>query len=57
MEKATKKIGSIIVAFKPEIGNSGALAFEKQLREYLKQKNLLPLQIQRVFSLEMYRMI
>ena len=54
MEKATKKIGSIIVAFKPEIGNSGALAFEKQLREYLKQKNLLPLQIQKVFSLEMY---
>jgi len=41
MEKATKKIGSIIVAFKPEIGNSGALAFEKQLREYLKQKKFI----------------
>ena len=40
MEKATKKIGSIIVAFKPEIGILGP-SFEKQLREYLKQKKFI----------------
>lgn len=43
IEKNTDKIDQIILAFKPEIGYTGAMAFEKQLMKYLKEKkNISP---------------
>jgi len=38
IEKNTDKIDQIIVAFKPEIGYTGAMAFEKSLNKFLKAK-------------------
>jgi len=43
MEKGTDKIGQFIIGFKPEIGYAGAMAFEKSLRKYIKdKKNISP---------------
>jgi len=36
IEKNTDKIDQIMVAFKPELGYSGAIAFEKTLRDFFK---------------------
>lgn len=38
LEKGNDKIDQIIVAFRPELGHVGALAFEKKLRKFLKEK-------------------
>jgi putative ABC transport system permease protein len=38
LEKNNDKISQIIVSFRPEIGHAGALAFEKQLRLFMKNK-------------------
>ena len=38
IEKNNDKINSIIVSFRPELGYASALAFEKQLRLFLKKK-------------------
>ncbi len=38
LEKSNDKIDQIILAFKPEIGYGGAMAFESQLRRFLKDK-------------------
>lgn len=38
LEKSNDKIDQIIVAFRPELGHTGAMAFEKQLRRFLKEK-------------------
>jgi len=38
LEKGNDKVDQIIVAFKPELGHAGALAFEKELRKFLKEK-------------------
>lgn len=38
LEKGNDKIDQIIVAFRPELGHIGALAFEKKLRKFLKEK-------------------
>ena len=38
LEKGNDKVDQIIVAFRPELGHAGALAFEKELRTYLKDK-------------------
>lgn len=38
LEKNNDKIGSIIVSFRPELGYASAMAFEKQLRLFLKNK-------------------
>lgn len=39
MEKNTDKIDQIILAFKPQIGYSAAMAFEKKLMKFLKDKH------------------
>lgn len=38
LEKSNDKVDQIIIAFKPELGYTGAMAFEKQLRRFLKDK-------------------
>lgn len=38
IEKNTDKIGQIVVAFKEELGYTGAMAFERSLEKYLKDK-------------------
>jgi len=43
MEKGTDKIGQFIIGFKPQIGYAGAMAFEKSLKKYIKdKKNISP---------------
>ena len=46
LEKGNDKLDQIIVAFRPELGHAGALAFEKELRSYLKDKKSIALAIQ-----------
>lgn len=41
MEKNTDKIDQFIVAFKPEIGYMGAMAFDRSLMKYLKDKKYI----------------
>jgi putative ABC transport system permease protein len=41
IQKNTDKLGQIIISYKPEIGYVGAVAFEKQLKNYLKQKKFI----------------
>jgi putative ABC transport system permease protein len=41
IQKNTDKLGQIIISYKPEIGYGGAVAFEKQLKKYLKQKKFI----------------
>ncbi len=38
LEKGNDKVDQIIVAFRPELGHTGAVAFENQLRKFLKAK-------------------
>jgi putative ABC transport system permease protein len=50
IQKSTDKVGQIIISYKPEIGYSGAVAFENQLRKYIKQrKNIAPTDPRGVF--------
>ena len=35
------KLGQIIISYKPELGYAGAVAFENQLKKYLKQKKFI----------------
>src|SRR5690606_3849806 len=43
IEKSTDKIDFFIVAFRPELGYAGAMAFERDLYKYLKDKhNIAP---------------
>ncbi|MFP2995798.1 ABC transporter permease [Spongiivirga sp. MCCC 1A20706] len=43
IEKNNDKLGQIIVAFKPELGHQGGLAFERSLSKFLKdKKNIAP---------------
>lgn len=39
IEKNTDKVDQLILAFKPEIGYAGAMAFEKSLMKFLKDKH------------------
>ncbi|MDC0643233.1 ABC transporter permease [Flavobacteriaceae bacterium] len=41
LEKGNDKIDQIIVAFRPELGHKGSLAFERQLRVFLKEKKAI----------------
>tara|TARA_B100000767_G_scaffold251990_1_gene255435 strand:+ start:264 stop:1496 length:1233 start_codon:yes stop_codon:yes gene_type:complete len=41
IQKNTDKLGQIIISYKPEIGYVGAVAFERQLKNYLKQKKFI----------------
>ena len=41
IEKNTDKLDQIIVAFKPEIGYVGAMAFEKSLDKFLREKKYI----------------
>jgi putative ABC transport system permease protein len=41
IEKNTDKIGQIVVQFKPELGYTGAMALEKNLDRYLKDKKFI----------------
>jgi len=41
MEKNTDKIDQFIVAFKPEIGYMGAMAFDRSLMKFLKDKKFI----------------
>ena len=41
IEKNNDKVDRIIVGFKPEIGYAGAMAFEKSLDEFLRQKKFI----------------
>jgi putative ABC transport system permease protein len=41
IEKNTDKIDQFIVAFKPQIGYTGAMAFERSLMKYLKDKKYI----------------
>ena len=41
IQKNTDKLGQIIISYKPEIGYVGAVAFENQLKKYLKQKKFI----------------
>ena len=41
IQKYTDKLGQIIISYKPEIGYGGAVAFESQLKKYLKQKKFI----------------
>lgn len=38
LEKSNDKLDQIILAFKPQIGHSGSVVFERKLREFLKKK-------------------
>jgi putative ABC transport system permease protein len=41
IRKNTDKVDQIIISYKPEIGYVGAVAFEKQLKKYMKQKKFI----------------
>jgi putative ABC transport system permease protein len=41
IEKNTDEIGQIVVQFKPELGYTGAMAFEKNLRLFFKDKKFI----------------
>ena len=41
IQKNTDKLGQIIISYKPELGYGGAVAFESQLKKYLKQKKFI----------------
>ena len=41
IQKNTDKLAQIIISYKPEIGYAGAVAFERQLKKYLKQKKFI----------------
>ena len=41
IQKSTDKVGQIIISYKPEIGYGGAVAFENQLRKYIKQRKFI----------------
>lgn len=41
IRKNTDKVDQIIISYKPEIGYAGAIAFEKQLKKYMKQKKFI----------------
>lgn len=41
IEKGENKIDQIIVAFKPHLGQVGAISFEKRLRKFLKSKKTI----------------
>ena len=41
IEKNTDKIGQIVVQFKPELGYTGAMAFERNLTRFLKDKKFI----------------
>ncbi len=41
IEKNTDKIDQFIVAFKPELGYTGAMAFEKSLEKFMKSKKYI----------------
>ena len=41
IQKNTDKLQQIIISYKPEIGYAGAVAFENQLKKYLKQKKFI----------------
>lgn len=41
MEKNTDKIDMLIVAFRPEIGYAGAMAFDRSLMKFLKEKKFV----------------
>lgn len=41
MEKNTDKIDQFIVAFRPEIGYAGAMAFDRSLMKFLKEKKYI----------------
>jgi putative ABC transport system permease protein len=41
IQKNTDKLQQIIISYKPEIGYTGAVAFENQLKKYLKQKKFI----------------
>ena len=41
IRKKTDKVDQIIISYKPEIGYAGAVAFEKQLKKYMKQKKFI----------------
>ena len=38
LERSNDKLDQIILAFKPQIGHSGSVLFERKLREFLKKK-------------------
>lgn len=41
LEKSNDKVERMVVSFQPEIGYAGAMAFEKSLTEFLKQKKYI----------------
>jgi len=41
IEKNTDKVDQIVVAFKPELGYAGAMAFEKSLSTFFKEKKYI----------------
>ena len=41
IRNSTDKVDQIIISYKPEIGFAGAVAFEKQLKKYMKQKKFI----------------
>ena len=41
IKKNTDDVGRIIITYKPEIGYAGAIAFENQIKKYLKQKKFI----------------
>ncbi|EAR02204.1 ABC transporter permease [Maribacter sp. HTCC2170] len=41
IEKNTDKIGHIVVGFKPEIGYAGAMAFDKSLDSFIREKKYI----------------
>ena len=41
IKKNNDEIGQIIITYKPEIGYGGAVAFEDQIKKYLKQKKFI----------------
>ena len=38
LEKSNDKVDQMVLAFKPQLGHSGSLVFERKLREFLKKK-------------------
>ena len=40
LEKSTDKIDGMVIAFRPELGHVGGLAFEQKLRTFLKDKKI-----------------
>jgi putative ABC transport system permease protein len=41
IRKNTDKVDQIVILYKPEIGYAGAVAFENQLKKYMKQKKFI----------------